>query len=69
MDGLDALEAQTGRRPPAGLAALSDDQLQDLAEAVREARGRQVAELDEAATHALGHIPRLLRGPVRKLFR
>jgi hypothetical protein len=66
---LHGLEAQTGRPAPQGFTALSDEQLDDLAKAVHDVRRRQARELQEASEHALGHIPRLLRGPVRRLFR
>jgi hypothetical protein len=64
---IHALRKQLGQPPPPGLGALSDEQLRDLAEAIRDARHRQAAALAEAGDRALGRIPRLLRGPVRKV--
>ena len=64
---IGALTAQLGQTPPSGLRALTDEQLLDLAAAVEAARHRQAASLAEAANRALGRIPRLLRGPVRKI--
>ncbi len=65
--GRQALEAQLGARIPKGVGALADDDLEDLARAVREARRRQAQALAEAGERALSRIPRLLRGPVRKV--
>ncbi len=62
-----ALEAQLGGSAPAGVRALSETELNDLAEAVQSARRRQTASLAEAGDRALNRIPRLLRGPVRKI--
>lgn len=58
-----------GKTPPKGLvASLSADQSADLADAVRSARSRQSAELDAAIDGAFGRVPRLLRGPLRKVL-
>jgi hypothetical protein len=67
-DGSKLLQRELGSAP-AGLAELSDSELADLAEAVREAKRQQAAAIAHAAEQALGHIPRLLRGPVRAVFR
>jgi hypothetical protein len=61
------LAAQLRADPPPGLRALDSDQLSDLTTAVRDARRRQAAELQAAGDKAYGHIPRLLRGPIRKI--
>ena len=62
-----ALEAQLGGRLPRGLSVLSAAELDDLAEAVRSARRHQAEALAEAGERALTRIPRLLRGPIRKI--
>jgi hypothetical protein len=62
-----AVSQQLGEPPPPGLTALSEEQLQDLACAIADARHRQAAALQQAGERALGRIPRLLRGPVRKV--
>jgi hypothetical protein len=67
--GLRELQAQLRATPAAGLARLSDAQLGELARAVRDARRRQAAELEAAADQALRHIPKLLRGPIRRVMR
>jgi len=68
QDGLKALASELRDTPPSSLGELSDEQLRDLASAVRDARHRQAAELAAAADRAAGHIPRLLRGPIRKVL-
>jgi hypothetical protein len=68
QDGVAALTAQLRGTPPAGVARLSDGDLHHLASAVQTARRRQAAELDAAGQQALSRIPRLLRGPIRKVI-
>lgn len=67
-EALAALESQLQAKPPEGLSPLTGEELEDLAGAVREARHRQAAELQAAGEKAFGHIPRLLRGPIRKVM-
>jgi hypothetical protein len=67
-DGARTLAAQLGAKPPAGIAGLDAEHLRDLAEAVHEARRMQAAELAAASERAYGQIPRLLRGPIRRIF-
>jgi hypothetical protein len=62
-----ALERQLGAKPPRGLRALSAEEIEDLATALGDARHRQTAALAEAGERALNRIPRLLRGPIRKV--
>lgn len=62
-----AVTKQLGDQPPKGLGALSEEELRDLASAIAEARHRQAAALEQAGERALSRIPRLLRGPVRKV--
>jgi cytochrome c553 len=66
-DALSALREQLGAAMPDGLSELSDHELRHLAAAISEARHRQAQALAEAGERALGHIPRLLRGPVRRI--
>jgi hypothetical protein len=66
-DRLRALEEELRSAPPPGLARLTDEQLEHLAAAVRDARHRQAAELQTAGDEALRHIPRMLRAPVRRI--
>lgn len=61
------LEEQLGASVPKGVGRLTEDELDDLAEAVRAARRRQATALAEAGERALSRIPRILRGPVRKV--
>ena len=63
----EALQAQLGGTAPDGLRKLSVDQLADLADAIAQARHREAAAIARASEQALSHIPRLLRGPVRRV--
>jgi hypothetical protein len=67
-EALRALQTQLGSKPPRGLVVLREAELRDLTEAIRDARHQQAAELQAAGEKALGHIPRLLRGPIRKVM-
>jgi hypothetical protein len=51
------------------LGQLTPTQRDDLAAAIRDAKRRQAAALAAAGEQALGLIPRILRGPIRRLFR
>jgi hypothetical protein len=66
-DGLESLTDQLRTPPPAGIAGLSREHQTHLAEALRSARRRQAEQLQAASDQALEHIPRLLRGPVKKI--
>jgi len=63
----EALTARLGTEPPAGLRKLTGAQLTDLTTAVSDARRRQGQALAAAGERALAHVPRLLRGPVRRI--
>jgi uncharacterized protein involved in exopolysaccharide biosynthesis len=63
----EALRARLGDAPPAGLRVLAGPQLEDLNAAITDARRRQGEALAAAGERALGYIPRLLRGPVRRV--
>lgn len=65
--GLEALRAQLGDDVPAGLGQLSETQLHDLADAIHSARRRQAQAFAQAGERALDRVPRLLRGPIRKI--
>jgi hypothetical protein len=67
-EALGELESEVRAEPPRGLSALSKAELEDLTDAVRDARHRQAAELQLAGEKAFRHIPRLLRGPIRKVM-
>ncbi len=54
--------------PPAAFMALTPDQQTLLADAVLAACARQAAAIDEAAESGLSFVPRLLRGPVKRLL-
>jgi hypothetical protein len=67
-DAIQELARQLRATPPNGLQVLSPDELRDLAGAVRDARHRQAAALEAAGEQAFQQIPKLLRGPIRKLL-
>ena len=64
---LDALRKQLNGTVPAGLLELELEQLEHLAHAIHEARRRQGHALAEPGERPLNHVPRLLRGPIRKI--
>jgi hypothetical protein len=66
-DGLQSLRDELGDGLPAGLRQLDAEQLDHLAQAVADTRHRQRAALAAAGDRALGMIPRLLRGPIRRI--
>lgn len=68
-DALADLQQELGTTPPPGVAALAPEHLDDLAGAIRAARHRQAAELAAAGDQALKLVPRVLRGPIRRLAR
>jgi hypothetical protein len=66
--GLQALRRELGSPPPKGVAALADADLAALAAAVDAARAEQREAMAAASEAAFGHIPALLRRPLRKLL-
>lgn len=66
--GSTRLASALGARPPDALGDLAPKDLADLAKALEQARSRQSVELDDAIRGSLDHIPRLLRGPARRLL-
>ena len=68
MTGLEAVERQLRAPAPEGLRGLDDADLRALAQAVRQARHRQAAELEAAGDKALALVPRMLRGPIRRML-
>lgn len=67
-DVLARLTTELGGRPPGGLARLDAASAEDLTRALREAKRRQSRELESAMRSSMDHVPRLLRGPTRKLL-
>jgi hypothetical protein len=64
--GAKSLAERVDGELPAGIAALSPEHQQWLADALGEAHREQGRELQAAAEESLRFVPRLLRGPVRK---
>ena len=62
------LEEELDMRLPDGLRSLTDEELTDLADRVLEAKQRQSLALEVGMDDALAIVPRLVRGPVRKIL-
>ena len=67
MTDFAALEAQLGSPPPAGVARLEANEIADLTSAIRDARRRQAAQIEGVGDRTLSFVPRLLRGPIRRI--
>lgn len=65
---VDSLEDELGAPLPEGLEVLSPNELQILAELLRDAKARQAQELEQGLQESLTIVPRLMRGPVRKIL-
>jgi hypothetical protein len=66
-EALNELRRQLGGDVPAGLTRLSEAELRDLTHAIRDARHREGEALAASGERALERVPRLLRGPIRKV--
>lgn len=64
----DTLERELGAPVPDGLQALSAAELAVLAGLLAAAKRRQAQELAEGVEDSLNFVPRLMRGPVRKIL-
>jgi hypothetical protein len=62
-----ALADQLGGGVPGALKQLEPEQLRDLTTAIGDTRRRHKAALAAGGEQALGMIPRLLRGPIRRI--
>lgn len=67
-DRLEPVRAQIGGPLPEGLAALTDDELADLAAALADAAREQARALDGAIDHTLRYLPWPLSKIVRKVL-
>jgi hypothetical protein len=65
--GLEWLTSQLRTQPSPAVSTLADEDLRHLADAIRAARQHQHEQLQHASAQALDSVPRLLRGPIRKL--
>jgi hypothetical protein len=66
-DGLTSLTNQLRDQPSDAVKGLADEHVTHLATALRAARHRQAEQVQAASDQALARIPRLLRGPVKKI--
>lgn len=67
-DALAELAAELGTAPPPEVDQLSPEALSELVAAIRERKVDQRRELHEAIENGLGAVPRLMRGPIRKIL-
>jgi hypothetical protein len=67
-EGHVQLEAALGGALPDGVRALRPEHLDHLAGALTAARASQERALAAAGERSLRFVPRLLRGPVRKVL-
>jgi hypothetical protein len=65
---LRALEDELGGRPPDGLEAIADKDLRAFTALLHDAKQCQSEALEAAAEAALEIVPRMVRGPVRKIL-
>jgi hypothetical protein len=68
QDRQQPLADALGNRPLPTLDAIDEVEIRALADAVRSARQHQRAQFERALQAALGHLPALLRAPVRKVL-
>jgi hypothetical protein len=68
VDNRALLAQELGGPPPQDIAVLKADEVAALVEALRQARRHQKDQLKQAMEKALGHLPLLLRAPVRKII-
>lgn len=66
--GEASLRKVIGGAPPPDVAALDAASQAELAELIAASRQRQQQQLGKALEDALGHLPRLLRAPVRRVL-
>ena len=67
-DAIDILEAELDGPVPDGFQQLTDEQLLLLADLLQDAKALGQEELQDALEDALNIVPRLMRGPVRKIL-
>ena len=64
----DELTRVLGKKPPAALKALSAADRSRLAQTIEHAQQMQIEAIAEATDNALRHIPRPMRGAIRRIF-
>jgi hypothetical protein len=67
-EDLRYLREQLRAEPPEALRALPGAHLRHLADAISTARRRQAEALQEAGDQAFHYVPRLLRGPIKRIL-
>lgn len=67
-DSRRTLERELGDKIPDGLSTLTDEELSHFADLLRDTKQRQSQALESAIEDALGIVPRIVRGSVRKVL-
>lgn len=65
---LAALARVLGQEPPPGISALDDAAIEQVVALLRHSQQRQQRQLQDALENALGYIPVLARGTVRRIL-
>ena len=65
---MDALGRELGRDLSEPLAPLPPEALRELVSQIRQIKAREERELDEGIQEGLTMVPRLLRGPIKKIL-
>ena len=66
-DDLKRLRSVLGQPPPAALAQLRREDIEDLAEAIDRSRREHSEALSSALDNAFDQVPRLFRAAVRRI--
>jgi len=64
----DELARVLRQKPPAALKVLSAADRSRLAQTIEQAQQQQIEAISEATDKALRHIPRPMRGAIRRIF-
>jgi hypothetical protein len=62
------LKSELGGEVPHGMDGLTETELAGFAGILHDAKDRQSKELEDAVDQALGIVPRLLRGTIRRIL-
>jgi hypothetical protein len=62
------LKSELGGKVPHGMDGLTEADMAGFAGILHDAKDRQSKELEDAVDQALGIVPRLLRGTIRRIL-
>jgi len=66
--GYRLVEEAAGGALPESFRSLSENDARALAELLESSRVEQQEQLQKALEHALSYLPRMVRGPVRRIL-